>query len=73
MKYIAISLIWLYQQTLSRIFGFLGVNCRFFPTCSRYSMEAFQKHGFIRGFKLSVKRISKCHPWGGSGVDEVPE
>ena len=73
MKYIFIGLIWLYQQTLSRIFGLLGVNCRFFPTCSKYSMEAFKKHGFIRGFKLSTKRISKCHPWGGSGIDEVPE
>lgn len=73
LSYLAIFLIWLYQQTLSRVFRLLGVNCRFYPTCSEYSREAFQKHGFIKGFSLSVKRISKCHPWGGSGIDEVPE
>lgn len=73
MKYIATSLIWIYQQTLSRIFRFLGVQCRFYPSCSKYAREAFEKHGFIRGFGLSVKRVSKCHPWGGSGIDEVPK
>ncbi len=73
MKYIAISLIWLYQQTISRVFRLLGVNCRFYPTCSHYMRAAFEKHGFTRGFWLSVKRVSKCHPWGGSGVDEVPK
>lgn len=73
MKYIAIFLIWLYQNTLSKVFGLLGVSCRFYPTCSVYSRESFKKHGFIRGFGLSVRRISRCHPWGGSGIDEVPD
>ncbi len=73
MKYLFMGFIWLYQKLVSPIFYLLGVRCRFYPTCSHYSMEAFQKHGFLKGFWLSTKRISKCHPWGGSGVDEVPK
>lgn len=73
MKPLFLGLIWLYQHTLSLIFQLLGVECRFYPSCSEYAREAFEKHGFIRGFGLSVKRVSKCHPWGGSGVDEVPK
>ncbi len=73
MKYIFIGLLWLYQKLISPIFYFLGVRCRFYPTCSHYSMEAFKKYGFMKGFWLSVKRVSRCHPWGGSGVDEVPK
>lgn len=72
MKYLFIGLIWLYQHSFSYVFRILGVKCRFYPTCSQYAREAFEKHGFIRGFGLSVKRVAKCHPWGGSGVDEVP-
>ena len=73
MKYIAISLIWLYQQTISRVFGLLGVNCRFYPSCSEYSKEAFKKHPFLKAFWFSVRRIGRCHPWGGEGVDDVPK
>lgn len=73
MKDIAIFLIWLYKHTLSPIFTVLGVNCRFYPTCSDYSRKAFEKHGFLAGLQLSVRRIFKCHPWGGSGIDEVPQ
>lgn len=73
MKYIFLALIWIYQHTLSRIFRFFGVGCRFYPTCSEYSKQAFKKHGFLKGFYLSVKRISRCHPWGGSGIDEIPK
>ncbi len=73
MKYVFLGLIWLYQHSLSLLFRALGVKCRFYPTCSEYSRQAFQKHGFFKGFTLSVKRVSKCHPWGGSGIDEVPE
>lgn len=46
--------------------------CRFTPTCSQYALEALQKHGPLRGFWLAVKRILRCHPWGGSGYDPVP-
>jgi len=77
MKYLFLGLIWLYQKVLSPFLRFLGLkntqNCRFYPTCSHYSKEAFEKHVFFKGLWLSVRRISKCHPWGGSGVDNVPK
>ncbi len=72
LKNIAIFLIWIYQHTVSPIFRLIGINCRFYPTCSEYSKECFKKHGFLKGFLLSVRRISRCHPWGGSGIDNVP-
>ncbi|MES2880930.1 MAG: membrane protein insertion efficiency factor YidD [Bacteroidota bacterium] len=64
-----IALIRLYQLIIS---PWLGPQCRFTPTCSQYALEAFQKHGLFRGFWLGIKRIGKCHPWGGSGHDPVP-
>lgn len=65
-----IILIRLYQNTLSI---FLPPSCRFFPSCSQYSIEAFQKHGSLKGLYLTFRRIIRCHPWGGSGFDPVPE
>jgi putative membrane protein insertion efficiency factor len=62
-------LIKLYQWIIS---PWLGPKCRFTPTCSQYALEAFQKYGLFKGFWLSVKRIGRCHPWGGSGHDPVP-
>ena len=47
-------------------------TCRFTPTCSQYALEAFRKYGPIKGFWLSLKRILRCHPWGGNGYDPVP-
>lgn len=47
--------------------------CRFTPTCSQYAMEALKKHGPFLGTYLTFKRILRCHPWGGSGYDPVPE
>lgn len=47
-------------------------SCRFTPTCSQYALEAIRKHGPIRGLYLAVRRILRCHPWGGSGYDPVP-
>lgn len=47
--------------------------CRFQPTCSQYAKIAIQKHGFLKGILLTCKRILRCHPWGGSGYDPVPE
>lgn len=47
-------------------------SCRFTPTCSAYVVEAIKKHGPVKGFYLTVRRILRCHPWGGSGYDPVP-
>ncbi len=63
-------LIYGYRFLLSPI---LGVNCRFAPSCSAYALEALDKHGPLRGGLLTVKRIGRCHPWGGSGYDPVPD
>ncbi|QXT39611.1 membrane protein insertion efficiency factor YidD [Gymnodinialimonas ceratoperidinii] len=51
----------------------IATNCRFTPTCSTYAMEALRKHGAIKGTWLASRRILRCHPWGGSGIDNVPD
>lgn len=51
----------------------LGQNCRYQPTCSAYALEALEKHGGIKGGWLALRRIARCHPWGGSGIDNVPD
>jgi uncharacterized protein len=50
----------------------VGHNCRYHPTCSAYALEALEKHGAIKGCYLTVRRIMRCHPWGSSGIDNVP-
>jgi uncharacterized protein len=64
-----ILLIKLYQWIISPL---LGPKCRFTPTCSQYAVEALKKHGVFKGTWLALKRISRCHPWGGHGYDPVP-
>jgi putative membrane protein insertion efficiency factor len=51
----------------------VGHGCRFHPTCSAYAMEALRKHGGIKGTALTIRRVIRCNPWGGSGVDNVPD
>lgn len=51
----------------------VGFNCRYQPTCSAYALEALEKHGALKGSLLAAGRICRCHPWGGSGYDPVPE
>lgn len=47
--------------------------CRYLPTCSAYAAEALDRHGAWRGGRLALRRVLRCHPWGGSGFDPVPE
>jgi len=63
------GLIWLYRHSLS---AFMGRQCRFMPTCSAYADEAIKLHGAWKGSLLALRRIGRCHPWGGSGYDPVP-
>ncbi len=66
----------LYQWVLSPakvfLFGPLG-RCRFTPCCSEYAIEALRRHGALAGSWAALKRIGRCHPWGGCGYDPVPE
>ncbi len=59
-----------YQWLISPV---LGPHCRHLPTCSEFALEAFERHGLWRGAALSIGRLLRCHPWGTSGYDPVPE
>lgn len=69
MKYLFIGLVRLYQLIISPHFP---DSCRYYPTCSQYSIQAFRTHGAIKGLWLSVKRVLRCHPWSKGGHDPVP-
>lgn len=76
MKYFLIKFIQLYQKTLSPDHGWLKAKypygfCRFYPTCSEYTITALQKHGTIKGVMLSVKRIIKCNPFVKPQIDKI--
>ncbi len=64
-----ILLIRSYQLVIS---PWIGPKCRFTPTCSQYGIEALRKYGPVKGLWLTIRRVSRCHPWGGSGFDPVP-
>ena len=64
-----ILVIKIYQLIIS---PWLGPKCRFTPTCSHYASGALKKYGVFKGTWLAIRRISRCHPWGGSGYDPVP-
>jgi len=64
-----LGLVWLYRYAISPL---LGANCRFQPSCSDYARDALLRYGAFKGGWLMLKRIGRCHPWGGSGYDPVP-
>ena len=64
-----IGLVRFYQTAIS---SWTPASCRFTPTCSAYAIEAIEKHGSVRGVWLALRRIGRCHPWGGYGFDPVP-
>lgn len=71
MKRVCIFLIGLYRRYISPLKG--RASCRFYPTCSCYAIEAYEKHGFFGGTYLSLRRILRCNPFCKGGIDNVPE
>lgn len=69
LTYLMLLPIWFYRACISPI---KPPSCRFVPTCSEYALQAIRKYGPFKGFWLAVKRILRCHPWGGHGYDPVP-
>lgn len=69
MKKILILLVKFYQGAIS---PHTPAACRYYPTCSEYAIQAILKYGAMKGSWLAIKRILRCHPWGGSGYDPVP-
>lgn len=69
LSYILIAIVKFYKSFISPL---TPATCRYTPSCSTYMLEAIQVHGPFKGFWLGLKRISSCHPWGGSGYDPVP-
>jgi len=69
LQFIVLLPVYFYRYSISPL---IAPRCRYTPTCSEYAIEAVKKHGVIKGGWLAIKRISSCHPWGGSGYDPVP-
>lgn len=70
LSYPLIIIIKFYQLFISPM---LGQNCRYLPTCSEYTIQSIEKFGLVKGFYISLKRVSKCHPWGSQGYDPIPK
>ncbi|MGH1482704.1 MAG: membrane protein insertion efficiency factor YidD [Geminicoccales bacterium] len=62
--------IWAYRWLISPL---IGPRCRYLPTCSDYALDALAQHGAIKGGWLTIRRVARCHPFGGHGFDPVPE
>lgn len=70
MKHIFIAIVTFYRKVISPL---KPPTCRFYPTCSEYSLESYKRFGAVKGTILTVKRIGKCHPFHPGGIDLVPE
>ncbi|MDX5417716.1 MAG: membrane protein insertion efficiency factor YidD [Hymenobacteraceae bacterium] len=68
-KKLLLALIWVYRNMISPL---KPATCRYTPTCSAYALGAVNKYGPFKGGWMAMKRIGRCHPWGGSGYDPVP-
>ena len=71
MKKIFILIIKIYKKTISPILSYMGVHCKYHPTCSEYTMQAIEKYGAIKGLFLGIKRILKCNPFSKGGYDPL--
>lgn len=71
MKKVVIFLIKVYRKYISSIFHFFGIDCKFYPTCSEYTMQAIEKYGTIKGIYLGIKRILKCNPFSKGGYNPL--
>lgn len=71
MKKFFIFLLKGYQKCISPIFHYMGVDCKFYPSCSNYMMQAIQKYGCMKGIYLGLKRIIRCHPFAKGGYDPL--
>lgn len=69
MRTLLVIIIRAYQRWISPL---LGAQCRFYPTCSQYAIEAIERYGAVKGALLAVQRIARCHPWHPGGFDPVP-
>lgn len=69
LTWLLVMMVRFYQRFISPL---TPPSCRFTPTCSQYAVEALQKYGPLKGSWLALKRLLRCHPWGGSGYDPVP-
>ena len=65
-------LIWFVKGWRRFISPMYGDVCKYYPSCSRYALEAIQQHGMIRGVWLGSRRLARCHPWAEGGIDDVP-
>ncbi len=68
--FVLVGIVRFYQRAISPLYP---ATCRYTPTCSQYMIDAIKEHGIFKGTWMGLKRIGRCHPWGGSGYDPVPK